>query len=142
MKDSYFKDQDALNVIFRNEWLELSLGWNASGLGTYANMPHPDRDHLRLGEMNDPYIVHFTGPLHPSMAHVINPWVQPYVAKPWGYAGAPGHPYAAEWWDILRGTGWKNWKESDGYVEMRKIQTERANVEGTKALEDAVRKST
>ncbi|CAE6437830.1 unnamed protein product [Rhizoctonia solani] len=140
MKDSHFKDQDALNAVFRGKWLELSLAWNASGLGTYASIPHPDREHLKLGEMKDPSIVHFTGPLHPTMAHVINPWVQPYVAKPWGYAGAPGHPYAAEWWNVLEGTGWKGWKESAEYEEMRKSQLDRAIAEGVRDLNNTINK--
>ncbi|KAJ1304215.1 hypothetical protein OPQ81_008614 [Rhizoctonia solani] len=142
MKDSFFKDQDALNIIFRGKWVELSLKWNASGVGTYADIPHPDREQLRLGDMTDPSIVHFTGPLHPPMSHVINPWVQPYVAKPWGYAGAPGHPYAAEWWRTLQETGWKDWKGSADYEEMRKSQSDRARVMGIESFEEALRNAT
>ncbi|KAH7320417.1 nucleotide-diphospho-sugar transferase [Rhizoctonia solani] len=139
MKDSYFKDQDALNIIFRGKWLELSLKWNASGLGTYANIPHPDRSKLKFAEMADPSIVHFTGPLHPPMAHVINPWVQPYVAKPWGYAGAPGHPYASEWWKVLESTGWRDWKRSVEYGDLRRRELDKAKAKGIEEFESAIR---
>ncbi|KAG8795995.1 hypothetical protein FRC12_006831 [Ceratobasidium sp. 428] len=135
MKDSFFKDQDALNRVFGADWLELSLRWNATGMGTYANIPTPERSALRLHEMIDPCIVHFTGPVHPPMAHVTNPWVQPYVAKPWGYAGAPGHPHAAEWWDGLAETGWSNWKDSQEYTEMKETQTAKAIQDGLTAFE-------
>lgn len=138
MKDSHFKDQDALNVAFRGRWYELSLKWNASGMGTYAEIPTSDRSVLRLAEMADPSIVHFTGPLHPSMDHVINPWVQPYVAKPWGYAGAPGHPHAAEWWNMLKKTAWASWKGSPEYKEMKRLQSDKARQVGLKKFEDTL----
>ncbi|KAF8746762.1 Methyltransferase domain [Rhizoctonia solani] len=91
--------------------------------------------------MKDPSIVHFTGPLHPSLAHVINPWVQPYVAKPWGYAGAPGHPYAAEWWETLEGTAWKGWKGSAEYEEMKRLEANKAVTEAINELENAISKT-
>lgn len=48
-----------------------------------------------------------------SMAHVINPYVQPYTAKPWGYAGSPGHPYVDEWWTAVEGTAWAGWQNNE-----------------------------
>ncbi|KAB5591671.1 General stress protein A [Ceratobasidium theobromae] len=138
MKNAPFKDQDALNVIFQDKWHELCLKWNASGLGTYADIPTPERGMLRLEQMVDPCIVHFTGPLHPPMDHVINPWVQPYVAKPWGYAGAPGHPYAAEWWCALEKTAFRGLKGSQGYQEMKKVEADRAKEVGLKKFEAAL----
>lgn len=58
------------------------------------------------------------GPVHPPIANILNPWVQPYTSKPWGYAAAPGHPYEAEWWNVVEKTAWKGWRHSE---EHRKI---------------------
>ncbi|KAI0750679.1 glycosyl transferase [Daedaleopsis nitida] len=114
---STFRDQDALNLLCRGEWHPLSLKWNAQGLGTYALAKNPERAQLPLEEMNEPAVVHFTGPLHPSVADVLNPFVQPYGAKPWGYAGAPGHPFAGEWWKVCEETSWRGWRTSAEYQE-------------------------
>lgn len=114
MKNSRFRDQDALNVHFRS-WLPLSLKWNAQGLGTYAKYPSKDRDKLRLSEMDNPSIVHFTGPVHPTLAEVLNPYVQPPTAKPWGYVGAPGHPFATEWWTVLENTPFENIRKTENW---------------------------
>ncbi|KAL1711088.1 glycosyltransferase family 8 protein [Schizophyllum commune] len=100
--DLHFKDQDVLNMRFAEDWAELSLKYNAQGLGTYADITTSERMRLNLDQMrHSPIIVHFTGPVHPSLVKVLNPWVQPYTAKPWGYAGAPGHPFADAWWQGL-----------------------------------------
>ncbi|RDX52962.1 glycosyl transferase [Lentinus brumalis] len=136
LKDSSHKDQDVLNVHFKGDWLALSLKWNAQGLGTYARYRTPQRDALDLKAMEDPKIVHFTGPLHPSMADVLNPFVQPYTSKPWGYAGAPGHPYADDWWSVLEETAWGGWKISSGYVAL----CEKKKEESISAAVDAFRK--
>ena len=85
MKGAKFRDQDTLNVYFADAWVPLGLTWNAQGLGTYVNRPSSDRDALPLETMNDPNIVHFTGPVQPSVVEVLNPYVQPPTAKPWGY---------------------------------------------------------
>ncbi len=110
MKNSRLRDQDVLNVCFRDNWRVIGLTWNAQGLGTYAKCHTPDRAALDLESMADPSIVHFTGALHPSLAEVINPFVQPVIGKPWGYLGAPGHPYAEEWWEVCEKTAWKGWR--------------------------------
>ncbi|KAG6374428.1 glycosyltransferase family 8 protein [Boletus reticuloceps] len=117
MADSRFREQDVLNVHFKIDWVALSLEWNAQGLGTYAECTSVDRDKLCLEQMEDPAIVHFTGPVHPTVQVVLNPYVQPYTAKPWGYAGAPGHPYEREWWDMLGKTSWRGWRETTDYKE-------------------------
>lgn len=116
MEDSKFRDQDVLNTGFRS-WTKISLTWNAQGLGTYANIPSSDREHLEIHEMKDPKIIHFTGPVNPSMADVVNPYLQPFTAKPWGYAGAPGHPYQAEWWDTLEETAWCGIRQTKEYQD-------------------------
>jgi len=107
MKDARFRDQDALNMYFADAWVPLGLTWNAQELGTYTNHPSLDRDALKLEAMNDPNIVHFTGPVHSSVVEVLDPDVKPPTAKPWGYLGAPNHPYESEWWQVLGKTGWK-----------------------------------
>ncbi|KAL7281988.1 hypothetical protein ACG7TL_003455 [Trametes sanguinea] len=127
MSGSKLKDQDALNVHFADDWLPLDLAWNAQGLGTYAAHCAPERAALKLDGMStDPKVVHFTGPLHPSMADVLNPFVQPYGGKPWGYAGAPGHPFGEEWWAVCEDTPWKGWRSSGEYRELRARKVEEA----------------
>jgi len=64
--------------------------------GTYADAPARGRQTLNQEELLNPSIVHFTGPLHPTLAVVLDSYVQPYTSKPWGYAGAPGNPYKEE----------------------------------------------
>ena len=60
----------------------------------------------------DPAIVHFTGELHPSMSSMLNDSFQPWVSKPWGYSGAPGNPFAENWWEVLKITTWKGiWQD-------------------------------
>lgn len=103
MRDAKFRDQDVLNDHFK-DWVPLSLRWNAQGLGTYALHPSTDRERLNLEGMNDPALVHFTGPVDPSLTEVLNPHVQPTTAKPWGYIGSPGHPFSREWWNALART--------------------------------------
>lgn len=53
------------------DWTEVNLSWNAQGLGTYAGISSADRDILALGDMKDPGVVHFTGPVHPSLVAVL-----------------------------------------------------------------------
>lgn len=117
MHNSAYKDQDVLNVVFRGQWHALAPVWNAQGLGTYADSPSPERAVLDLEESkNNPTIVHFTGPVNPSVAKALNPYVQPCTAKPWGYAGAPGHPFREEWWSALEETLWKGYRSSEDYA--------------------------
>jgi lipopolysaccharide biosynthesis glycosyltransferase len=125
MKDSKYRDQDVLNVYFKDQWAYLRLEWNAQGLGTYADSPGGDRDVLRLEEMVDAKIVHFTGPVRPALEHVLNPYIQPCTCKPWGYLGAPGHPYREEWWQMLEKTNWASgWRTSFKYIEWCKEEVE------------------
>ena len=85
-------------------------------IGTYADIATSERKLLSLDEMyNSPVIVHFTGPVHPSLVKVLNPWVQPYTAKPWGYAGSPGHPFADVWWEVLERTAWAGIRDTVSY---------------------------
>nr|GAT45979.1 predicted protein [Mycena chlorophos] len=109
-----------MNVFFRNDWFEIPVEWNATGLGTYAAKESSERTAVWAnGELaalhQKAKIVHFTGPVHPSMARVLDVYNQPYTAKPWGYAGAPGHPFVEEWRKVLTKTPWKDWFESEEY---------------------------
>jgi predicted O-methyltransferase YrrM len=115
MSEAKFRDQDFLNTHFANEWMPLHLQWNAQGLGTYATLPSNDRNLLCLEDMRDPHIVHFTGPVDPGLVEVLNPYLQPCTAKPWGFNGAPGHPYAEEWWAVQDRTAWNGLRASDEY---------------------------
>lgn len=137
-----FKDQDVLNVHFRGEWRELPLVWNAQGLGTYADGPSADRMLIvaQLEEMKAmPALVHFTGPTNPAVQIVLNPWVQPYTAKPWGYAGAPGHPFGAAWWERLQKVpGWEDYRTSRAFTEYKKKEVERAIQVARERLECAL----
>lgn len=138
MRYARFADQDAFNVHFVG-WVPLGLQWNAQGLGTYATLPSLARQTLDLKLMENPQIVHFTGPVNPGMAEILNPYIQPYTAKPWGYAGAPGHPYSTDWWGMLAKTAWKGLKDSDEYESLCGIKREAAIQLGVAAFGEKVR---
>ncbi|KAF8990584.1 nucleotide-diphospho-sugar transferase [Cyathus striatus] len=89
-RTSTFCDQDVLNCHFTS-WKALSLTWNAQGLGTSAVYPSSDRKSFNHDEMLDPAIVRFTGPVHPSLAEILNPYL----------CGSPGHPFEKAWWDVV-----------------------------------------
>ncbi|KAF7292881.1 hypothetical protein MIND_01187100 [Mycena indigotica] len=113
-----YKDQDALNVFFHHDWLEIPVEWNATGLGTYATKKDAERvvvwKHDELDKLHTTAkIVHFSGPVHPSMASVLDEYNQPWTSKPWGFAGAPGHPFVSEWRKVLETTAWKDWFGSE-----------------------------
>ncbi|PPQ86582.1 hypothetical protein CVT25_006190 [Psilocybe cyanescens] len=125
MKNAKYCDQDALNAHFVNDSVSLDLKWNAQGLGTYARHSSDDREGLCLETMADPHVVHITGPVHPTLVEILNPYVQPPTAKPWGYIGSPGHPYQEEWWVSLRKTAWKEVKSSDEWNNIVEDQKRR-----------------
>ncbi|KAJ4472008.1 glycosyltransferase family 8 protein [Lentinula aciculospora] len=122
MKDSEFRDQDVLNT-------RLSLKWNPQGLETYI------RYMLRLLDPTidtpHPAIVHFTGPVNPSVEEVLSLYVQPPTAKPWGYLSAPVHPFQAEWWAVVERTAWRHARSRNANV---------AAEETDKAISDAIQK--
>ncbi|KAK6988601.1 glycosyltransferase family 8 protein [Favolaschia claudopus] len=128
--ETAYKDQDALNEFFHDEFREISVQWNATGLGTYATMKSSDRDSLwpngELEALNqNAKIVHFAGPTHPSMSRVLDEYNQPWASKPWGFAGAPGHPFAVDWFRMLGETAWKDWFVSDEFKEgVEKAETD------------------
>ena len=138
MLSSKFVEQDALNVHFRGAWKPLNLEWNAQGLGTYSELRTADRETVKLHEMADPILVHFTGPVSPSLQLVLNPYIQPCVSKPWGYAKAEGHPCAQEWWAVLKETPWAEWVESGGYRAWYDSEKEKAKAQAVKEFDEAV----
>ncbi|KAG1802209.1 uncharacterized protein HD556DRAFT_1533648 [Suillus plorans] len=108
----------------------------ARGLGTYAEISSADRDIPALGDMKGPGVLHFTGPVYPSLVVVLNPFVQPYTSKPWGYAGAPGHPFKDEWRVSLNETAWAGWQGGrDRHNTMRCCEGEKQ-----KAIQDSIKK--
>jgi len=133
-----FVEQDALNLHFRGAWKPLSLEWNAQGLGTYADLRTTDRETINFHEMANPILVHFTGPVSPSLPLVMNPYIQPCVSKPWGYTKARGHPYAEEWWAALKETPWAEWAESDEYRVWVENEKEKAKAQAVKEFDKAV----
>ena len=138
MLSSKFVEQDALNVHFRGAWKPLTLEWNAQGLGTYAEHRTADRETVKLHEMANPILVHFTGPVSPSLPLVLNPYVQPCVSKPWGYARARGHPYAEEWWTALKETPWSKWVESEEYQAWLDSERAKAKAQAIEEFDKAV----
>jgi hypothetical protein len=71
---------------------------------------------------------------------VLNPYVQPWTAKPWGYAGAPGHPFAQKWWETLDATPWRGWRASADLMALRAEAKKRVVEEGIADFEKAVRR--
>jgi len=138
MSSSKFVEQDALNVHFRGAWKSLSLEWNAQGLGTYAELQAADRETVKLHEMDNPILVHFTGPVSPSLPLVLNPHVQPCVSKPWGYAKARGHPYTEEWWTALKETPWSRWVESEEYRAWHDSERAKAKAQAVEEFDKVV----
>ncbi|KAJ7761498.1 glycosyltransferase family 8 protein [Mycena maculata] len=139
-----FLDQDALNIHFREEWIAIDQEWNAQGLGTYADLHTVDREELaaNIAAMKArPRIVHFTGPVHPTMAEVLNPFVK-YSAKPWGYASAPNHPFGSTWWKVLGRTAWKGVQTSEGYIQSCKARYEEAVETAKYEFEKVLEKTT
>ena len=125
LQETLYKDQDFLNVFFP-DFYELDIVWNAGGLGTYASWSSVswssvDRDKIwpqGLAKLLvDPAIVHFTGPLHPSMTNVLDNSFQPWLGKPWGYSGSPGNPFTEHWWEVLEKTAWKGIRQDKTFKE-------------------------
>ena len=139
-----YEDQDPLNLHFRGEWHEVPLIWNAQGLGTYADVQSTDRAQIaaEIEQMKaKPALVHFTGPTNPGVEIVLNPWVQPYTAKPWGYAGAPGHPFSEAWWETLGEVpGWEDYRTSGAFGEYKKREEGMALERAQKKLEDVLKR--
>lgn len=61
-KLGYFADQDSLNVVFKNKWLELAPYWNRFSLVEYKNVYFKTKND-ELIYIYEPYIVHYASPL-------------------------------------------------------------------------------
>ena len=150
MSKYMYKDQDFLNVFFP-DFYELDLMWNATGLGSYASWSPTswacyERDITwpqGLATLHDdPAIVHFNGPVHPTLSSVVNDVCQPWLSKPWGYAGTPGNPFTEQWWEVLEKTAWKGIRQDKTFRESL-ILAKKAVVEDTLAeLESRISKTT
>jgi len=135
---SKFVEQDALNIHFRGAWKPLNFEWNAQGLGTYARLRTADRETVNVHEPANPILVHFTGPVSPSLPLVLNPHVQPCLSKPWGYGRARGHPYAGEWWTTLKETPWAEWVESEEYRAWHDSERAKAKAQAIEEFDKVV----
>lgn len=86
-------DQDVLNVLFQNNWQELSSHWNAlpqHWLGMQVGRGMPEWRTSKVGDLEkEPAIVHFAGAGD---------------FKPWKYSC--GHPYADAYRWHMRRTPW------------------------------------
>ncbi|KAF8622024.1 hypothetical protein AX15_007314 [Amanita polypyramis BW_CC] len=78
--------------------------------------------------MDNPRIVHFTGTVNPTVGEILNTFLQPPTAKPWGYIGSPGHPYQREWWEVLERTQWKSGEEGSFGSSVIEIQRKEASL--------------
>ena len=59
------------------------------------------------------------------MSSVWNEYCQPWTSKPWGYAGAPGNPFAREWREMVEETAWKGiWKDKEHLANLAAAQKE------------------
>lgn len=71
----------------------------------------------------------------------INQFVH-FLMKPWGYAGAPEHPYGEEWWKMLDETMWKGYRTSEAFRKLRNKRLTDAIKSGKELFEDRVRAAT
>lgn len=60
-KLGFFADQDALNAIFRDNWLELAPYWNRFNLNKYSNIYFKTKHDL-LTYIYNPHIIHYASP--------------------------------------------------------------------------------
>lgn len=89
-------DQGAINAALAGAWAHLPATWNVqTEFFDPNNLVEPFLDPAAFHEIvDDPAIVHFTGP-----------------AKPWKSDCA--HPYAPEWRDVLDRTSFAGWDEPE-----------------------------
>jgi lipopolysaccharide biosynthesis glycosyltransferase len=89
--DLLWVDQDALNVVFDGQWLELHPRWNAqNSFFRWTAWSEEAIGATRLREtVEDPAILHFEGPA---------------LAKPWHYLCA--HDYRHRYRDMFATTPW------------------------------------
>lgn len=71
--DLPFNDQDALNYVFHNAWLPLSVAWNVQRPQAVFWEARIIPEEVRLGDQR-PLIVHYTGPEKPWLSTGYHPW--------------------------------------------------------------------
>lgn len=67
-KLGYFADQDALNFVFKNKWLELAPYWNRFSLVEYRNLYFKTKND-ELIYIYKPFIIHYASP-------AARPWIK------------------------------------------------------------------
>jgi lipopolysaccharide biosynthesis glycosyltransferase len=84
-------DQDALNLVFGDDWVPLHPRWNAqNSLWRWPDLAAEVFGRAQLDEaLTDPAVLHFEGPS---------------IAKPWHYLCT--HPYASAYRDVAARTPW------------------------------------
>jgi lipopolysaccharide biosynthesis glycosyltransferase len=87
-----FHDQDALNGVLVNDWLELPIKWNLTA--PYVSPLEKVRDKEMLEQINNPAIVHFSESF-----------------KPWHYQLR--HPYKHLYYKYLNNTEFKSYTPPD-----------------------------
>lgn len=68
-----FNDQDALNHVFHNDWLPLSVAWNVQRRQSVSWEVRTIPAEMQLGDQR-PLIVHYTGPEKPWLSTGYHPW--------------------------------------------------------------------
>lgn len=78
-------DQEAMNAVLHDEWIQLDRTWNYITHVTESFLPQPEL------EPTDPHIVHFAG-----------------RSKPWSYDRKP--IFSEDWYELLDLTPWAGWR--------------------------------
>lgn len=103
-RNVHFPDQDALNYVIKNQWMELSPSWNRFNLVEYQKVYFRKESDL-LEYIYDPYIVHFA-------SNTARPWMNiKYI------------PFSDEYMKYCNLTPWKNFhkKEVNNWICYRTL---------------------
>lgn len=93
-----FADQDGLNVILKNQWLELALEWNQQGAHCELFEKKQIISDSMYRAVKAPKLIHYT------TTYYIN-------TKPWHFKDM--HPFKEEYYKYLDNTPWKSYVPSD-----------------------------
>lgn len=88
-KLGYFADQDALNFVFKDNWLELAPYWNRFNLVKYENIYFKTKND-ELIYIYEPFIIHYASPMS-------RPWLKSRLI-----------PFRKNYLNHLNRTPWKN----------------------------------
>ena len=96
--NTQFADQDALNVIFKENWIELPPRWNTQ-LGVYTTRPRRwERQGFKTEDLEEAL-------KNPAIVHYIN------NSKPWLFRS--NHPLKFLYWKYLKSTPYSNYRYPD-----------------------------